>query len=341
MVRCSVVWYSRLLAAVFALAAGVAATDALAQDRSTQDRLDRVERDLNMLQRQVYRGAPTSLGAPPGSGGGNAADVEIRMERLESQMRELTGRVEEVANGIDRLKQRVEQVNADIDVRLGDAAGGAAPAAPPPRGGGFASRSAAAAEAGRFPPAPPTGGLMPPGTVVPAPPGGGGLSPIFNTLTPPGTAPSRPLPEPPEGPPPAETASAGGLPRGSANQQFNYAFGLVKQANYAEAETALKAFIAAHPNDQLVGSAQYWLGQTYYERKKFGDAASAFAEGYKRYPKGQKAADNLLYLGMSLGRADQKKNACVALTQLDEAFPHAGKAVKDRAIAERKRLGCG
>ena len=31
--------------------------------QSIDDRLDRLERDLNMLQRQVYRGAPTA-GAP-------------------------------------------------------------------------------------------------------------------------------------------------------------------------------------------------------------------------------------------------------------------------------------
>jgi hypothetical protein len=65
-----------------------------AQDRTTGDRLDRIERDLNMLQRQVYRGAPTSSGGVPSGGPTTGADIEIRMERLEAQMRDLTGRVE-------------------------------------------------------------------------------------------------------------------------------------------------------------------------------------------------------------------------------------------------------
>ncbi len=90
----------------------------------------------------------------------------------------------------------------------------------------------------------------------------------------------------------------------------------------------------------LAGSAQYWLGETFYARGKYVDAASAFAEGYKRYPKGTKAADDLLKLGMSLARADQKQNACVALAQLDRDFPHPGAAIKERAVAEKKRLGC-
>ena len=44
-----------LLLALWSLAAA-AAGSAAAQDRSTQERLDRLERDLSMLQRQVYRG---------------------------------------------------------------------------------------------------------------------------------------------------------------------------------------------------------------------------------------------------------------------------------------------
>jgi tol-pal system protein YbgF len=90
----------------------------------------------------------------------------------------------------------------------------------------------------------------------------------------------------------------------------------------------------------MAGNAQYWLGETYYTRNKYLEAASAFAEGYKRYPKSAKAADNLLKLGMSLGRANQKQNACLALTQLDHDFPHPGASIRERAAAEKKHLGC-
>ena len=90
----------------------------------------------------------------------------------------------------------------------------------------------------------------------------------------------------------------------------------------------------------MAGNAQYWLGETYYVRAKYLEAATAFAEGYKRYPKSAKAADGLLKLGMSLARANQKQNACVALAQLDQAFPAPGAAIKAHAEAEKKRLGC-
>ncbi len=90
----------------------------------------------------------------------------------------------------------------------------------------------------------------------------------------------------------------------------------------------------------MAGNAQYWLGEAYYARARFIEAASAFAAGYKRYPRSAKAADELLRLGMSLARANQKQNACVALAQLDHDFPNPGSAVKEHAAAEKKRLGC-
>ena len=130
------------------------------------------------------------------------------------------------------------------------------------------------------------------------------------------------------------------MPSGSTSEQYNHAFGLLKQADYPAAETALKSFVEQHPNDPMAGNAQYWLGETYYTRGRYAEAASAFAEGYKRYPKSSKAADELLKLGMALARTNQKQNACIALTQLDHDFPAPGAAIKERASTEKKRLGC-
>ena len=121
--------HSLLPSACFGVALGIAAaqpTPAHSQDRSTYDRLDRLERDLNMLQRQVYRGGPAPM---PGGDPGVAMNAELRMDRIESQMRELTGRVEEFTNQVERLRQRVEQIGGDADSRLSQA---------PPAPGGLA-----------------------------------------------------------------------------------------------------------------------------------------------------------------------------------------------------------
>jgi len=130
------------------------------------------------------------------------------------------------------------------------------------------------------------------------------------------------------------------LPGNTPDEQYKYAFDLLRQANYPDAEVALKRFIQLHPDDPLAGNAQYWLGETYYVRGDYTQAAVAFAEGYQRYPNSGKAADNLLKLGMSLGEIGQKDDACKAFAQLARQFPGAPQNVKDRAARERKKLGC-
>jgi tol-pal system protein YbgF len=337
MIQRSVLSHARLYLLLALIAAAMPISAARSQDRALQDRLDRLEKDLSMLQRQVRSGAP-----PTGGGSAAAVDTELRMDRLETHMRELTGRVEDAVNGMEQLRRRLEQINGDLDVRLSQGPGQprSAPSSSHGAGGGADTSSTGPiamrgpAPGASPPPSRPPGGPMPPGTLVPPPrdfPTGAG------TLTPPGA-----------GPEPANVRTGGGvrpptggtLSAGSASEQYNTAFGLLKQADYPAAEEALKSFIGQHPEDPLAGSAQYWLGETYYARGKYAEAATAFAEGYKRYPKGVKAADELLKLGMSLARANQKQSACVALAQLDRDFPNPGNAIKERSTAEKKRLGC-
>jgi tol-pal system protein YbgF len=145
--------------------------------------------------------------------------------------------------------------------------------------------------------------------------------------------------------PPAQAAqqqatAAAKLPTGSAQEQYDYAFGLLRAADYANAEVALGTFIKSHPDNSLTSNAHYWLGETYYVRGKYGDAAAAFAEGYQKFPKSSKAADNLLKLGMSLGQLNQKKEACLSFAELGNKFPDASAAIKRRADQERGRLNC-
>lgn len=323
------------------------AQDAAAQDAATQERLDRIERDLSMLQRQVYRDSGDT--APAGvAGTTTVVNLQVRMDRLEQQMRDLTGRVENMTNEAEQLRQRLEQVNSDIDVRLGQGQAqlsGSAEPPPPRRPPGShemaAGESAPVTDAAAMPYGrPPPSALPPPDQ-----------SASFGTLTPPamaGPIPDRPYPRPTDLTPQIASAASGTLrpsgegtlPTASIFAQYNAAFGLLRRADYPAAEDALRSFIQQHPKDPLAGNAQYWLGESFYTRGKYSEAAAAFAEGYQRYPKGPKAPDGLLKLGMSLERANQKHNACIALMQLDHAFPHSGSAIKDRAAQEKKRLGC-
>jgi tol-pal system protein YbgF len=303
---------------------------ALAQDQNLRpllDRLDRLERDMNQLQRQVYRGGGSG-GAPvpaaPADSSSSAVSAEIRMDQLEAQMRQLTGTVEETTYNIDQLKSRLDKLVSDVDMRLsalehpGDAA-------------------AASAAAGAQANAAPAGGTPPAASAEQAPPQGAGANPAapastsgtLGTLT---TGPATQTA--------SRTKPGGPLPAGSAQDQYNYAFGLLRQADYPGAEEALRAFVQRYPNDALAGNAQYWLGETFYVRKDYNNAAAAFAEGYRKYPQSGKGADSLLKLGMSLSNVGQKKEACLSLNQLAHDFPNASANIKERASQEKQHLGC-
>jgi tol-pal system protein YbgF len=294
------------LIAVTALWAGPAAAQV---DVNLLNRLNRLENDVQTLNRQVYRGGtpPATAGGVGGSGiqSSLATDFEIRLSRLEGELQTLTGKYEEATFGIQQLRERLDKMSSDLDFRLNELEG-----------------KLDAAPVAAATPAP----QSPKGQSQPAP----------AAATPP-KAPQQ------AAPPPAQQEQATGaarLPTGSAQDQYNYAFGLLRSADYANAESALIQFIKNHPDTPLTGNAQYWLAETYYVRGKFKEAAVAFAEGYQKNPKGSKAPDNLLKLGMALGQLNQKSEACLTYAQLTKEFPDATATIKRRADQERGKLSC-
>ena len=130
------------------------------------------------------------------------------------------------------------------------------------------------------------------------------------------------------------------LPGKTPDAQYKYAFGLLSQADYAEAELALRSFVEQNPNDPLAGNAKYWLGETYYVRQDYQRAAITFAEAYQAYPKSPKAPDNLLKLGKSLAALNQPDKACTTYAKLLEDYPNSLPRIIKLAKSERKKLNC-
>lgn len=138
-----------------------------------------------------------------------------------------------------------------------------------------------------------------------------------------------------------ETEDTGGvLPDGTPGERYAFARALLTRLNYDAAEAAFTEFLAEHGDHDLAGNAQYWLGETFYVRRNFSEAASAFIEGYQKFPEGSKAPDNLLKLGMSLGALDQKSDACATFAELLLRFEDADENLIRRANQEQARLNC-
>jgi tol-pal system protein YbgF len=108
---------------------------------------------------------------------------------------------------------------------------------------------------------------------------------------------------------------------------------------YGEAEAGFRSFVQKHPDHELAGNAEFWLGETYYVQSNYKAAAQAFLVGYQTYPTNRKAPDSLLKLGMALNQLGQKDQACAAFATIDAKFPKAAETRK-RAHNESAKAGC-
>ena len=130
------------------------------------------------------------------------------------------------------------------------------------------------------------------------------------------------------------------LPNVSIAKQFEFATNLLKVGDYNTAGRAFREFVLTHPNHELAGNAQYWYAETFRIMQLYTDAASAYLEGYKKYPKGEKAPINLLKLGVSLVQIGEKDQGCLMITGVKKQYPEASQSVLLKAKYEEKKFEC-
>ena len=121
---------------------------------------------------------------------------------------------------------------------------------------------------------------------------------------------------------------------------YQRAYNLLSKGEYAAAATAFESFIEKFPENSLSSNAYYWLGETFYVRQNYQLAAYNFANGYKAFPKGNKAADQLLKLGISLHALKRNTEACVFLSKLGQEFLELPQRIEKRAQIYIKKLEC-
>lgn len=104
--------------------------------------------------------------------------------------------------------------------------------------------------------------------------------------------------------------------------EFKNAFELLKNQQFSEAKTALNLFIVNHPEDELIGSAHYWLGEIYLLKKEYREAALILAEGFQKYSSSLKSPDMLYKLSEALFKIGKKDDSCSALRKFKTEFPN-------------------
>ncbi|MDA9691224.1 tol-pal system protein YbgF [Candidatus Pelagibacter sp.] len=130
------------------------------------------------------------------------------------------------------------------------------------------------------------------------------------------------------------------LPEASPLEQYEFATSFLKVGDYNMAERAFREFVDTNPDNDLSGNAQYWYAETFRIRQLYTDAASAYLEGYQKYPKSEKAPINLLKLGVSLVQIGEKDQGCLMIAGVKKQYPNATQSVLQKAKYEEKKFEC-
>ena len=132
-------------------------------------------------------------------------------------------------------------------------------------------------------------------------------------------------------------------PSNTPKDEYDLAYGYVLHKDYALAEEALRAFLKKYPNDRLVAEANYWLGESLFQRQRYREAAESFLAVSTKYDTAGKAPDSLLRLGQSLAALKEKEAACATLAEIPRKYPQGDREREAgrRARAEARRLHLG
>ncbi len=307
--------------AAASLLALIVAAPALAQQTppDVTKRVDTLEGQMRAVQRKVFPGGNSKYFEPEFPQGQQAgtvtpdapasgtaiADINVRLQALERQIAETTGRQEQIENRARLLEDQFKKFKEDIEFRLN-----AAPAAPT-----------------QTPAAP---------TLVPAP--------VATPPAPPKTAAVKPTPAPATKPPapilPPSTASVAIKPSAQSDAPYQAAYAAYQAKRYDEAIAMFEDFANKSPKHPLASNALFWQGKAYSAKKQFGLAARSHLRGYDRYRDAAKAEDNLLGLADALVAVGRQSQACEALAEFQAVFKTATPANRSKADALRKTAKC-
>ena len=282
---------SRLIAA---LAAGAAVASlssiALAQRQpppSPEQRIDRLERQIQQMQRQVFpKGRPADtagFAAEPAATQSSVISLDQRLDALERQVADLVRLSEENGNRLRNVEGGLTQLKADQDQRIG----------------ALEQRMSAASAVPVETPA---------------------------AIGPPATAPTRPKTTPPKtstSTPPAggpETGSATTPADDAGEEAYSQGFHQWEDGQYDQAISTLKAFTAAYPRHRRVSFANNLIGRAMLDKGDARGAANALLANYRTNPAGERAPDSLFYLGQALMKLGQPGQACKAYAELDAVY---------------------
>jgi len=300
-----------------------------ADNHNIYETLELIQKDLKTLERAIYSGSiEVSTSGTSSSIGldANSEDVLTRhllkLSEIESQFRELTNRFEEINFKLDKLSNRLSKVQADNQIRFQDI------------------ETAIISDDGSKKIT-----LKPKNTEEQILPGSSqpqdlGTISYKDTATQETSQQIQSVETTASIVTEVFQAEEKILPNDTPEKQYEFATSFLKVGDYPTAERAFREFVLSNPENELAGNAQYWYAETFRIRQLYTDAASAYLEGYQKYPKGEKAPINLLKLGVSMVQIGEKDQGCKMINGVEKQYPQANQSVIQKAKYESKKFEC-
>ncbi|KAF8818985.1 tol-pal system protein YbgF [Rickettsia endosymbiont of Cardiosporidium cionae] len=126
----------------------------------------------------------------------------------------------------------------------------------------------------------------------------------------------------------------------SIKVEYEKALAELKSKQFTLAESLFYNFIQKYPENILQSNAMFWYAETFYQRKIYNKAAIHYIKGYKKFPKGNKAADSLLKASFSFSKLNKNLEACKILHQLDLEFPNRSEHSIKRSESAKAEFLC-
>ncbi len=299
------------------LFASVATGPVVAQSDPLTLRVGKLEKEMTAVQRKVFpngvaiepeigNGGPTVAAGNPASS--PVADLNARVDALETQLQTLTGQVETDGNRVRKLEDALKSYDARLKALEGtgpltsvDETGTARPAVEPV--------------------------AVKPTTAI-AKPAGAAPKPTSQTKVDPGRKAAIEAVEIPA------TGDA-------IEDSYTYAFRLWAAKLYPEAQMKLKEFVAKYPTNKRASYAQNLLGRAYLDEGKPALASVAFYDNYQKMPRGERASESLYWLGIALTRLKKPADACKVYKEFDDVYaPKAGADLKAKVAKGKTDAKC-
>jgi tol-pal system protein YbgF len=298
-----------------------------ADEHNFNEVLKLIQKDLKTLEKAVYSGSTNTENLDDQKGfDSNSEDVLTRhllkLSEVENQFRQLTNKFEEINFKIDKLSNRISKIQADNQLRFQDIESSLS--------SGEVSQKLTSMSKEQLE-------KKLPGSSQPQDLGSISYKDTETNET------TQKIQS-------VETTSSiitetfeseqNLLPNDTPEKQYEFATSFLKVGDYSTAERAFREFVINNSEHKLAGNAQYWYAETFRIRQLYTDAATAYLEGYQKYPKGEKAPINLLKLGVSMVQIGEKEQGCKMIVGVEEQYPKANQSVLQKAKYESKKFEC-